>query len=130
LDVGRVYISFLLSSLVPSGSPTIFRAMDISPTEIVVSWLEVRPIDRNGIIIAYEVDYQPEMNFNDSDTITRVNTTNTTILLMDLHESVEYNITVRAYTSVGGGPFSGHVISGVPGDGEKMIISLVVQVLA
>ena len=84
--------------------------MVVSPTEVEVSWLEVDPIHRNGIIVVYEVDYQP-MNDFESEDVTRVNTTNTTIVLMDLHESVQYNITVRAFTSVGGGPFSNSVAS-------------------
>ena len=84
--------------------------MVVSPTEVKVSWLEVDPIHRNGIIVVYEVDYQP-MNDFESEDVTRVNTTNTTIVLMDLHESVQYNITVRAFTSVGGGPFSNPVAS-------------------
>ena len=84
--------------------------MVLSPMEVVVSWLEVDPVQQNGIITVYEVDYQPLTDFGSED-VTRVNTTNTTIVLMDLHESVQYNITVRAFTSVGGGPFSNPVAS-------------------
>ena len=96
---------------VPSGSPTITEAMAISPTEIEMTWNEVDPIDQNGIIIVYEVDYQPAQVFNGSMTVDVVNTTNTTILLSNLHESVQYNITVHAYTRIGPGPFSSHVLS-------------------
>ncbi len=84
--------------------------MVLSPIEVEVSWLEVDPIHQNGIITTYEVDYQPLTDFGSED-VTRVNTTNTTIVLMDLHESVQYNITVRAFTIVGGGPFSNPVAS-------------------
>ena len=96
---------------VPSGSPTITEAMVISPTEIEMSWNEVIPIDQNGIIKIYEVDYQPAQMFNGSMTVNAMNTTNTTISLSSLHESVQYNITVRAYTSIGPGPFSSHALS-------------------
>ena len=96
---------------VPSGSPTITEAMVISPTEIEMSWNVVIPIDQNGIITIYEVDYQPAQVFNGSMTVDVVNTTNTTILLKNLHESVQYNITVRAYTRIGPGPFSSHILS-------------------
>ena len=95
--------------------------MEISPTEVRVSWSEVRPIDQNGIIITYEVDYQPARTFGDSDIVTQVNTTATTILLTELQESVQYNITVRAFTSVGAGPFSGHVISRTQENGEDTV---------
>ena len=85
--------------------------MVISPTEIEISWNEVIPIDQNGIIIIYEVYHQPAQVFNGSMTVDVVNTTNTTILLKNLHESVQYNITVRAYTRIGPGPFSSHILS-------------------
>ena len=88
----------------------ITEALVISPTEIETSWNEVDPIYQNGIIILYEVDYQPAQMFNGSMTVDVVNTTNTTIVLTDLHESVQYNITVRAYTNIGPGPFSSHVL--------------------
>ena len=104
-------IQFIFLIIVPSGSPTITEAMVISPTEIETSWNEVEPIDQNGIIVIYEVDYQPAQMFDGSMTVDVVNTTNTTIVLSDLHESVQYNITVRAYTSIGPGPFSSHVLS-------------------
>lgn len=68
-------------------------------------------INENGIIITYEVDYQPANRFNESTTVDVMNTTNTTILLRNLHESIQYNITVRAFTAVGPGPFSSHVLS-------------------
>ena len=98
----------------------IVEALVISPTEIEMSWNEVDPIYQNGIIIIYEVDYQPAQVFNGSMTVDVVNTTNTTIILSDLHESVQYNITVRAYTSIGPGPFSSHVLS-FSGEARKFI---------
>ena len=108
---------------VPSGAPTINQAMVISPTEVEVSWFEVDPIHQNGIITVYEVDYQPLTDFGSED-VTHVNTTNTTIVLMDLHESVQYNITVRAFTSVGGGPFSNPVASVTHEDGIYKLCKL------
>ena len=86
--------------------------MVISPMEVEVSWSEVDPIHQNGIITIYEVDFQPLVDFSfDFNDVSRINTTATTIVLMDLHESVQYNITVRAFTSAGGGPFSNPVAS-------------------
>ncbi len=99
-----------INYIVPSRPPVVTKAMIISPMEVEFSWLEVDLIHQNGIITVYEVDYQPLTDFGSED-VTRVNTTNTTIVLMDLHESVQYNITVRAFTSVGGGPFSNPVAS-------------------
>lgn len=85
--------------------------MVISPTVVEVSWFEVDPIHQNGIITVYEVDYQPFRTFNISEEVSRVNTSSTTIELTDLHESVQYNISVRAFSSVGAGPFSSPVLT-------------------
>ena len=63
-------------------------------------------MDRNGIIILYEVQYEPLMTFGGQLMTMVMNTSNTSIVLGGLQEYVEYNITVRAYTSVGPGPFS------------------------
>ena len=109
-------LSFIVA--VPSRSPLITEAMEISSTEVEVTWSEVNPIDRNGIITHYEVDYQPIVPFSNPMDLSRVNTTNTTIVLRDLHESAQYNITVRAFTSIGPGPFSHPVISITHEDGK------------
>ena len=96
--------------VVPSAPPTITEALVITPTEVRVSWAQVDPIHQNGIITVYEVDYQPMNDFG-VEGVSQVNTTATTIVLIDLHESVQYSITVRAFTSVGAGPFSNPVAS-------------------
>ena len=82
-------------------------ATALSSTEIEVSWEEVPAIDQNGIIIMYEVQYEPLQTFG----VLLIQTVNITapatmMNLTDLEEYVEYNITVRAYTSVGPGPYS------------------------
>ena len=65
-------------------------------------------IDRNGLIIAYEVKYVPVMDFGGLITanMTNVIGTDLSVILEDLQEYVVYNISVRAYTMVGGGPYS------------------------
>lgn len=76
--------------------------------EIQVNWLEVLPIDQNGIIMKYEVMNQPLEIFNGKIGTQRVNLTASemSVTLMELQEFVNYTISVRAYTSVGAGPFS------------------------
>ena len=78
----------------------------ISSTEILVSWDEVPAIDQNGVIILYDVQYEPLMTFDGALMTMTMNTSNTSIVLGELQEYVQYNITVRAYNSVGPGPFS------------------------
>ncbi len=66
-------------------------------------------IDQNGNIVVYEVRYDPLETFGGQIATGYENTTSGSqlmITLEDLQEYVEYNISVRAYTAVGPGPFS------------------------
>ena len=83
-------------------------ATALSPTEIEVSWKEVPAISRNGTIIMYELQYEPLETFNGTTFIETVNTSEPVLMLnlTDLEEYVEYNISVRAHTSTGPGPYS------------------------
>ena len=80
------------------------RVEAVSSIELYVTWDEVPPIDQNGIIIAYELFSIPETTFDDSLMPDAINTSNTSLSLVDLHPHVNYTISVRAYTSVGHGP--------------------------
>ena len=92
--------------LAPSSFPQDVTATTVSSTEILVSWDEIPPVDQNGIIILYEVQYEPLMTFGGQLTTMAMNTSNTSIVLGGLQEYVEYNISVRAHTIAGPGPFS------------------------
>ena len=81
-------------------------ANSLTSTEILVSWSEVPAIDRNGIITQYEVAYTQTTFDGNTFQSVMVNSTSTMTLLTGLHEYVEYSIQVRAYTSVGPGPYS------------------------
>ena len=107
-------------SSAPASAPENVMLMVISSTEIQVSWTEVPEIERNGIITMYEVMYDPLMTF-DVLTPATVDTTNLTIIVDGLEEYVEYNISVRAYTSVGPGPYSEEVTNRTFEDGELLL---------
>ena len=81
-----------------------------SATEIRVNWEPVPAIEENGIIMRYEILYEPQETFNgEIMSNVSINTTDGSVLeivLDDLQEFVEYNVTVRAYTSIGSGPFN------------------------
>ena len=78
----------------------------LSSTSINVTWEDIPPIRRNGIITAYEVLYEPLETFGGFIGSERVNTTHHYFVLVGLQEYVDYNISVRAYTRVGPGPYS------------------------
>ena len=100
-----------MSSLVcivtaPNDSPQNVSATSFSSTTIDVSWEEVPPADRNGLIITYEVLFEPLETFGQLTISETRNTTNISIVLDNLHPFVEYSVSVRAYTSEGSGPYS------------------------
>ena len=66
----------------------------------------VPPIDQNGIINTYEVCYEPLETFGGMIMKEKVNASELFYLLSGLEEFVDYNISVRAYTSEGSGPYS------------------------
>ena len=104
----RVYLSisnFFSSSTEPATPPQNVQTTVNSSTEIMVTWEKVAAIDENGIIINYEVQLVP-LQFTDILELDSVNTTDLMIEISGLQEYVEYNISARAYTSVGPGPFS------------------------
>ena len=76
--------------------------------------------DQNGIIITYEVLYEPLETFGGEIETEAVNTTNTFITLSALQEFVGYNISVRAYTNAGPGPYSDIVTDMTPEDGKNL----------
>ena len=82
-------------------------AVNISSTAIRVSWHPVHTIDQNGVITQYEVEYN-QTTFSEVSmyNTTTVNSTTLMVDLTGLEEAVVYFIRVRAYTSVGAGPYS------------------------
>lgn len=66
-------------------------------------------IRRNGIIILYEVLYEPQETFGGAIGSETANTTNLFYVLVGLQEYVDYAIFVRAYTRVGFGHYSQQV---------------------
>ncbi len=111
-------INTLLIITAPASSPQNVMTIVLSSTEILVNWTEVSEIDQNGMIITYEVMHDPLMTFNGMLSKITVNTTNLSITLNNLQEYVEYNISVRAYTNVGPGPYSLEIVNRTLENGE------------
>ena len=99
-------------STVPAVHPQNVTTTDLSSTKITVSWVEVPAIYQNGEITLYEVLFVPLETFGGQITSDTVNTSDGSVLMMvltGLEEYVEYNISLRAYTSAGPGPFSDRI---------------------
>jgi len=107
------------NSLVPNAPPDNVQAITNSSTAILVIWDPVPDINWNGIITQYEVEFN-QSTFNEIST-SNLTTTNGPQLLVELEgleEYVEYTVRVRAFTSVGPGPFSATVVNRTLEDGE------------
>ena len=107
----------------PAEPPQNVTATAVSSTEIEVLWDEVPAIDQNGEITMYEILFVPLETFGGQITSDTVNTSNGSVMMMvltGLEEYVEYNISVRAYTSAGPGPYSDPVTETTLEDGEKL----------
>ena len=85
----------------------------------MVSWEEIPPFDLNGIFRAYEILYEPFDTFDEQLMELTINATETSITLTKLEEFLEYNITVRVYTSAGPGPDSDAVTEMTSEDGKN-----------
>ena len=102
----------------PARPPDNVETEVVSSTSIMVRWDEVPPIDQNGVITDYEVQYIPLEIFGGAIGMQLFNTTDMFYLLEDLEEYVNYTISVRAYTSVGPGPYSDPIENQTLQDGE------------
>ena len=91
---------------VPSGYPEPVTVSSLSPNQVTVQWGPVPEIDRNGIITHYKVVFnQNTINSLPSDGFS-FNDTEFSSTVGPLQPFILYTLSVRAYTSVGAGPFN------------------------
>ena len=93
--------------------------MLLSSTKIQVSWTEVEPINQNGVIIQYEIMYNSSFELEGS---VFTNGSTLMVIITGLEEDTDFNVSVRAYTSVGPGPFSVGVMKKTEEDGLFLFI--------
>jgi hypothetical protein len=119
-----LHVTYTASLTAPSSPPGNVRARNLSSTSIMVSWDEVPAIDQNGMIVNYEVLYQPLVTFDGAIGPDNVSVEEMSVVLVALEGNVEYNISVRAYTSEGAGPYSIGVIATTNEDGRLKLHTL------
>ena len=117
----NVIAIFIFQYPVPAAPPQNVQTTAISSTEIMVTWDEIPGLDQNGIIIEYEVEIEP-LDFPADLSLDLLTTTSLSIVITGLQEYVFYNISVRAYTSVGPGPYSDPVTERTFEDGNVPIV--------
>ena len=89
----------------------------------MVSWDEVPAVDRNGLITVFEVLYVPLETFSDQIEANASITSELSLTLEGLQEFVMYDISVRAYTSEGPGPYSEEITVITAEDGKSLSTS-------
>lgn len=118
----QIYYNLSSTFIEPATAPQNVEVFAVSSTMIVITWEEVAEIAQNGIITQYEVRINQstfdEVSLSDSAV---VNASTMMLEWENLEEFVEYGVRVRAYTSVGPGPFSIVVTNRTLEDGEWKI---------
>ena len=89
----------------PSAAPLNVQVSLKGPYSITLEWSPPPPIDRNGVIIYYqlkleEVETETVLEWTSPELMTTRNS---------LHPHFNYNCSVAAHTSAGTGPFSGEL---------------------
>ena len=122
--VAQIWFSFLVSitflSSVPSAVPTSFSANAISPRTINTTWEPPPSYHLGGVITSYTLTYRGVER--DTSLKTKILTVLNgsiyiTPALTDLEEDTHYEISVRANTSVGAGPWTNLTVH-TPEDGN------------
>ena len=116
-------------SLVPSNFPQNVNVSVKSSTVMVVTWEEISALDQNGIITTYEVLYDPMETFDGVLAPQTVNTTELFAYLTGLQQNVDYIVSVRAYTSIGSGPYSEEISARTLEDSKWLALTTIAILL-
>ena len=93
--------------------------------EVLVSWREVAERDRNGVITMYQVLLEPAGEVGASPM--SANSTQLSVVVTGLEGHVLYATSVRAFTVVGGGPYSTPPVPVMTFQGSKFPILKLAQ---
>ena len=95
---------------VPSEGPKVVSFYVVNQTTLWISWDELARDKRNGIIIRHEIKREKASTKARSNSCiggtTYSNLSNNFALVTGFQPGCNYSISVRAFTSAGGGPFS------------------------
>ncbi|CAH1799005.1 unnamed protein product, partial [Owenia fusiformis] len=98
----------------PDGSPVNLKLSPGSSTSLLLTWGET--LLPNGVITNYTVKYWEASNKSEHGV--EVNTDKKSIEIKDLKVYTRYTAIVRAFTVIGGGPWSDES-KGLTGEGGK-----------
>ena len=101
----------------PSTAPSEIVLQSLNETTYNISWDRLTREESNGEVLAYEVKYtrMKQAGASSLSALRYQNTTDTVVTLQGLTLCSTYHAQVRAYTSVGAGPFSRAIIINTTG---------------
>ncbi len=97
--------------------------IEVLATSISLSWYPPPVDDRNGIISQYSVRYTSVYY----STERLMNTTDTSVVLMDLEEFEEYEVSIAAATVEGVGPYSMAILVTTAQAGKSVVCCNIVS---
>ena len=93
----------------PEGAPTNFTGV-ATTTTIIMSWVGIPADQQNGQLTNYEITYFEQAPFLlHTHVAVNISATALQYTVTGLEEDVSYHFTIRAYTSVGSGPYSSEI---------------------
>ena len=111
-----------ISFSAPSAPPEDLIAANVSSTSFVLSWTPPPISQQNGVITKYTVNITEV----DTDSLTVLSSTNTSLLVPSLHPYYTYECVVSAYT-VDNGPYSEVLTVTTSEDGMSHLISCILS---
>ena len=103
----------------PTTGPSIQSAIALSSSSIYVNWSILTQQELNGVLQGYQVQYIDTAGQNKS---VEVNATVTSAVLTNLTAYTVYNISVKARTGPGYGPFGATTLQRSGEDGECKVL--------
>lgn len=80
-----------------------------SSTSLFVEWQEIPPKHRKGILLGYKISYAPKPSYQPLETVT-VDSTRSSVTLVNLKKYTWYNIRVAGFTIKGLGPYPPQIL--------------------
>ena len=100
--------------LVPSSAPGEFSVTAVNSTSLLLSWSEIPPPNRNGVIQNYLIILTDMTDSEEAE----YHSNSSPFTVVGLHPDYTYLARVAAVTSVDAGPFSSSVQVRLPEDGK------------
>lgn len=118
IDKYAILVLFLISLIAPSGPPRNVTIIGTTSTSFTLSWDP--PLEPNGIIEGYDVQYYESIKPNKKNVDESVRGRDHTI--KDLQPWRDYEIRVRCQSSGGRGPFSDPINKRTDPGGRRLFV--------